>query len=278
MAVDRGAVAILDRYKRAGACEIGTHLHPWNTPPCTEERNERNSFTSNLPSNLQYEKIKSLHEAIAQNFGTPPTTYRSGRWGFNEDVAKNLIRLGYRIDTSIYPMWDWSSAGGPDYRRCSYQPFVYRTEAGAHGAAGSLLEVPATVDFLQRRRSAAASAFWTIKRWMPAPDKVLAVLGKLGVTNLVCLSPELSRASDMIRLATSLLARGAGVVNLFFHSPSLLPGCSPFVRTEGDADAFLARIDEFLRFAQAAGLTTATMAELTAEKVGASATRTLSTV
>src|ERR671922_839019 len=29
-------------------CEIGTHCHPWNTPPFEEELNKRNSMLCNL--------------------------------------------------------------------------------------------------------------------------------------------------------------------------------------------------------------------------------------
>jgi hypothetical protein len=66
----------------------------------------------------------------------------------------------------------------------------------------------------------------------------------------------------MIRLADTLLRRGARALNMFFHSPTLLEGCSPFTRTPADVSAFIARIDEFLAFAQKAGLRPVTMSEL----------------
>ena len=33
-------------------CQIGSHLHPWVTPPYTEDVNGRNSFTFNLEPSL----------------------------------------------------------------------------------------------------------------------------------------------------------------------------------------------------------------------------------
>ncbi|HSL21165.1 MAG TPA: hypothetical protein VK886_06485 [Vicinamibacterales bacterium] len=273
VATSARAVELLRMYHQENLCEIGTHLHPWNTPPLEERRTQVNSFLNNLPARLQYRKIETLHQTIAKNFGVEPRSFRSGRWGFSEDVARGLIRLGYAVDTSLYPATDWSPCGGPDYRECRHEPFVYRVGHDAHD--GALLEVPATIDFLQSRRGLANSAYWAVKRTLPAADTILAVLNRARLLNHVCLSPELCRADGMIRLAATLLRRGTRIVNMFFHSPSLLPGCSPFVKTEGDASAFLERIDRFLAFARSAGLRPVSMSELKPEDVGATAVRVL---
>ncbi len=50
------AVDILAKIFAEGRCEIGAHLHPWNTPPLKEDLTERNSMLSNLPYELQIEK------------------------------------------------------------------------------------------------------------------------------------------------------------------------------------------------------------------------------
>jgi hypothetical protein len=62
---------------------------------------------------------------------------------------------------------------------------------------------------------------------------------------------------------------------MFFHSPTLLPACTPFVRSEADVTDFLGRIDGFLAFAQSAGLRSVTMSELRAADVGASRVKVL---
>ena len=36
-----------------------------------------------------------------------PLAFRSGRWGFDAEVARNILRLGYRIDTSIVGTGIW---------------------------------------------------------------------------------------------------------------------------------------------------------------------------
>jgi hypothetical protein len=267
------AIEILGGYRDRGLCEIGTHPHPWNTPPIVEDRTPFNSFISNLPPELQFQKIKTLTETIERNFGCRPKAYRSGRWGFSDDVARNLVRLEYALDTSIYPTCDWRAAGGPDFTHRSYEPFVYRVESSA-GNCGSLLEVPPTIDFIQSPRRVASAVSRAIRR-LPAGDKIAAVLGKLRVLNHLTLSPEITDAPRMIRLADTLLNRGARVVNMFLHSPTLLEGCSPFTKTNADVTAFVARIDAFLAFAQSAGLRAVTMSELTPAAVGAFTSRAL---
>jgi hypothetical protein len=274
VATSTAAIDILGRYREEGRCEIGAHPHPWNTPPLEEERTPANSFISHLPTELQYRKLKTLHDTITQNFGAAPRSYRSGRWGFSDDIARHLIRLGYLVDTSLSPATDWGEYGGPDYSDRCLDPFVYVMPAQNGFAGGTLLEVPATVGFVQSQ-PALATAYWTIRRKVPAGDKVLAALSRTRLLNHVSLSPELHDAAHMIRLVRALLARGTTVVNMFFHSPSLLEGCSPFVRTAADAEDFLERIDRFLVFAQSAGLRPVTMSELTPAAVGASAAREL---
>jgi hypothetical protein len=270
VATSREGVEILGALQRDGQCEIGTHPHPWNTPPLEENRTQINSYICNLPPALQYEKIKTLTETIAANFGRRPTSYRSGRWGFNDDVAKNLIRLGYVVDTTIFPAWNWGP-DGPDFSAQSLVPSLYR----AAGSSAPLLEVPPTAGFLQGTGALLSSAFHAING-LPFGDKVLAGLRRIGILTRVCLSPEIEGAPKMIELARCVIGRGARVVNMFFHSPSLLEGRTPFVRTAADLDAFIARIDAFLAYAQAAGLRSVTMSELSAERVGAQTTHELS--
>ena len=79
----------------------------------------------------------------------------------------------------------------------------------------------------------------------------------------------------MICLTNALLRRGTRIINMFFHSPTLLEGCSPFVRTAADAASFLSRIDHYLAFATAAGLRPVTMSEVDAASVGATEVKLL---
>jgi hypothetical protein len=276
VATSSWAVETLGRYRDAGLCEIGAHPHPWNTPPIEEERTPSNSFIHHLPVDLQYRKIACLHQAIRTYFGIAPRSYRSGRWGFDENIARHLIHLGYAVDTSLSPAIDWSEYGGPDYSDQDLRPFVYEQAASQDSAGGRLLELPATIDFVQVPPRAVRVAYWAMHRRGPLGRKVLASFSRMGALNHVCLSPEIHDAEQMIRLTNALMRRHVPVVNMFFHSPSLLAGCSPFVRTSADAVDFVNRIDRFLSFAARAGLQPVSISELTAVEVGATRVRTLS--
>jgi hypothetical protein len=78
---------------------------------------------------LQFEKLQRLHEAIQDKFEMTPVAFRCGRWGFDAEVAKNIVRLGYRIDTSITPYTSWAPAFGPDFSYVSPQPYTFTQES-----------------------------------------------------------------------------------------------------------------------------------------------------
>jgi hypothetical protein len=252
------------------------HTHPWNTPPIAEQRTPTNSFITNLPVDLQFDKLSYLHQTITNNFGFAPRSHRSGRWGFDDNIARHLIKLGYSVDTSISPAIDWSEYGGPDYSARDLRAFVYEMPGADTDAPGELLELPATVAFVQAPE-VARSLYWTFRRRMPFGAEMLSVLRRLGAINHVCLSPELDLSNEMIRLVDALLRRDEPIINLFFHSPTLLEGCSPYARTRHDADAFLDRIEEFLSFAASAGIQSATLSEVSAAEARAKTVTVLET-
>jgi hypothetical protein len=57
----------------------------------------------------------------------------------------------------------------------------------------------------------------------------------------VILSPEGESLDAMLQLAERLLEQGERFLHLFWHSPSLVPGLSPFVR-DARSRALLATI------------------------------------
>ena len=251
VASDEESVKILRKILEDGRCEIGTHPHPWNTPPAEEERNERNSFMNNLPLDLQFRKIGALHEIIRRNFHVTPTSYRSGRWGFSEEVARNLSRLGYKVDSSLIPYTDWSEYKGPDYSSLSAKPRALTHDGNGDTPVDNLpVEVPPSVGYLQKDQEGCNRLYYRVLRSRLRNLPILGLLDRLKFLNRVSLSPEISSGRDMVRLASRMMRNGFMVLNLFFHSCSLLENCSPFVRTHADAEEFLRRIETVLAFAR----------------------------
>lgn len=255
VATDMGAIDRLRRIMEEGRCEIGTHCHPWNTPPFEEMKNDRNSMLCNLSEDLQLKKIDTLHQVITRNFGVVPTSFRAGRWGFGGSTARCLSHLGYTVDSSIIAFQNWEIYGGPDYSHVFPRAFTLEESVCMQGDLSSrLLEVPATAAFKQQRFGLCNKVWQKLGGKFMQKLHLRGILGRLGLLNKIWLSPENSSASDMIRLANTMIRQDSQILNLFFHSTALKAGISPFVITREDEAKFLQRIEEFLVFTRNAGI------------------------
>lgn len=262
VAADEKAASILKAVLDRGGCEIGAHCHPWNTPPFEEEINKSNTMLCNLPKGLQFKKLRVLDEAIKKSFGIKPTSFRCGRWGYNRDVAENLQRLGYKVDTSIAAYTDWSAYDGPDFSTIPPGPFRFSADdILKEQPGGPLAEVPATVGFLQRRYALSNRILRAVSRRPVKRPRLSGILYRLNIVNKVWLSPEFSDAATMIRLAGTMKKNNYAFLNMSFHSPNLIAGLTPFVRTKEAEKDFLDRTNEFLKFACAEGIESITLSE-----------------
>lgn len=262
IATDDKASELLSSIQSSGRCEIGSHCHPWNTRPFDEEINEVNSMLSNLTGDLQYKKMRHLHETIKERFGITPVSFRCGRWGYNTDVAKNLSRLGYRVDTSITAFTDWSMYHGPDFSDIGPESFRFKADdIFSTDPGGPLLEVPATVGFLQDDYEKSNRLHNTMQKGPFRSFRLVDVMQRLNLLNKVYLSPELAGGSQMIKLAESLLRNEYEVINMFFHSPTLKGGLTPFVGNKKDEKRFISDIRDFLAFTKKTGIESITLSE-----------------
>lgn len=226
-------------------CEIGAHLQAWENPPFVEELGERTSYNHNLPAWLQKEKLHRLTEAICSNIGVQPVVYRAGRYGIGEEMAWILRALDYQIDMSVLPGTDLRRQHGPDFRRAFNRPYWF-------GRDRELLEIPLTVGFCGLLSSPALPRALSPDLYsLLSQPRVQRVHGpgffaRLGLLERITLTPEGISIAEMKRLTRDLLARGNRVFSLNYHSSSLLPGYTPYVRNAGDLDRFLARIASYL--------------------------------
>jgi hypothetical protein len=230
---------------QSGRCEIGAHLHPWITPPFSEPLSARNSFSQNLAPDLQQEKLARLTEAIIANFAVRPLTYRAGRLGVGEEIAGLLTGLGYQIDMSVLPGIDLRELHGPDFRGSFDRPYWF-------GAGLPLLELPATSGFAGLFTAAYLPKSFHVGLYgaLARFDKLRlrGVCARLGLLDWIPSSPEGVTSAELRRLTRALLARGNRVFVLSYHSSSLLPGSTQYVRSSSELSAFLSRIAEYLEF------------------------------
>jgi hypothetical protein len=231
---DTRATAILRDLHQTGGCEIGAHLHPWSCPPFSSGERQRIDFPSNLPEERLAAKLETLTTRLTEVFGTPPRSYRAGKFGLNDRMPPLLARCGYLADTSITPMVDWRELGGPDFSSEGPGP------RWLGNGPDSLVEVPVGI-VLTRRLPA------PLRRLYLSTPRCLHFRGILGWEylnwiDLVWLYPALFSAKQMIVGCNRLVEEGVPVLNVFLHSSELEPGQSPYTRTTDDVDRYLERL------------------------------------
>ncbi|HZH42375.1 MAG TPA: glycosyltransferase, partial [Gemmatimonadales bacterium] len=235
---------ILRGLAATGRAEIGAHLHPWNTPPVILDLSPRNTMMGHLPLDLQRAKVNCLTELLAAGLAERPYTFRAGRWGFTGTTAGVLIDTGYRVDSSVTPFRSWASDEG--FSHIGAPLNVYRLNGrGDHRipvSDGALIEVPLSWGYTHRPWATLTAVNRFVTRPMPRRLGLDSLVKRLHLVNQVVLSPEVEALDDMERLAWKLLDRGARHLHLTFHSPSLIPGLSPFASTAKDVDLLYARI------------------------------------
>lgn len=225
----------------AGCCEIGAHLQPWVNPPFTEVLCEPNSFPCNLPPELERRKAEHLTRAIEDNLGVRPAVYKAGRYGVGPATPGILASLGYHIDVSVMPHTDLRPLSGPDFRRCSARPYWC-------GADATLLEIPLTVGYTGLLGARGTRLYPRVAGPGAVRLHLPGVLARLGLLERTLLSPEGATHEELRRLTEALLRSGHRVFSLTYHSPSLAPGHTPYVRSQAELSAFLERIERYLDY------------------------------
>lgn len=252
---DERATDILGPAQAAGRCEIGAQLHPWVTPPHDEEVSARNSYTGNLSPQLQRAKMTMLRDAIRDRFSAAPTVYRAGRYGLGPDSATMLAELGFRCDTSVRSGFDYRAGHGPDYRAAPLHPWWVYTPAGA------VLEMPVTTVFDGLLGNFGPPLYHRIAR---SGSRAGAALARLGLVERIALTPEGIPVDRALKAIDIAIAARLPVLNFSFHSPSLQPGNTPYVRTAADLDQFYRWWDEVLNHLARRGVEPTTAAEIVA--------------
>jgi hypothetical protein len=243
---DGDAVRELRRYVDRGECLVSVQLHGWVTPPLRGSTDDRTSFVGNLPPAVEEEKLVHLIAAFRARFGERPRVFRSGRYGLGASTPQLLERHGFDVDVSVAPRTQFTIQGGPDFSAMDCTPFWF-------GETRRVLEVPlcrSVVGWGGRLARDIYLAGDAGDRGRPAAWRrsVLSLLGGLRAAERVTLSPEGNDLPAMRRLVRRLLARGERVLTVSFHSSSLRPGRSPYVRTARDLHLFYDRLSALLHF------------------------------
>lgn len=221
---DPRAVAILREALADGVSAVGTQLHAWVTPPFDEALTPANSFAGNLPEALEAAKIDILTAAIAAAFGTQPLIYRAGRYGVGPATLRLLAARGYLLDSSMRSRYSYAREGGPDFAAIGNAAF--RREG--------LVELPLTTVHTGLLRRGGDPLYRALGR----VPKGRGVFARARLLSRVALTPEDMPLADAREAVAVALGEGERLLTFAFHSPSLAPGHTPYVRDAAGLAAF----------------------------------------
>jgi hypothetical protein len=251
---DPKAVDLLADWASNGRAAIGVQLHPWVNPPFVEEVSSFNSYASNLPAELEMEKLSQLHAKIISETGVRPAIYRAGRYGAGARTAEFLKELGIAIDSSVRSNFDYSSQSGPNYSSYPLNPYWM--------LGGDLLELPVTTVFGGALRKQGRHLFGAAF----TSSTTRSLLARTGMLERIALTPEgipLQKAIEGVDLA---IEAGVGILNFSFHSPSLDIGHTPYVRNHADQMAFYDWWEKMFEYLEQRGIRPVSVAEIAALK------------
>lgn len=227
IAADERSAAILRAVIADGRSAVGAQLHPWVNPPDEEEVSPAASFAGNLPEALEAAKLDRLTDVITRAVGVRPVAFRAGRYGLGPATLRLLAARGYRLDGSMRSWFDYRADGGPDF--AAIGPHAFRP-----AEADGVIELPPTTLFTGSLRSLGRS----LHHAAGGVPFARGALARAGLLSRVPLTPEgvpIEEACEAVRVAVSDDVR---VLSLSFHSPSLVPGHTPYVRDAADLAHF----------------------------------------
>ena len=213
---------------------------PWDTPPFVEAITDRNSYPGNLPE-VEREKLVRLTAAIARNIGVQPRIYKAGRYGLGSATPGILAELGYEIDVERSARHQFASAARPGFLQMPGPPILVRHQPRACWRFRRRFDTPVRSPV---SRVARALTTHPVSGALHVPG----ILSRLGLLERIVLTPEGVTFEEQRPLTRAMLRRGYRVFSLTYHSPSLAPGNTPYVRDSVELRSFLRCIDRYLEF------------------------------
>lgn len=253
IAVDPEAVAILRDVVADGRSAIGAQLHPWVSPPFEEPLEPWASFAGNLPAELEAAKLDVLTVAITAAWNEQPLIYRAGRYGIGRQTLGLLSARGYRVDSSMRARYSYSP-DGPDFTGIG--PHAFRRDG--------LIELPLT---------SILTGAWPdamLYRMLGRVPRARGAAARTGIVERIALTPEGIALREVLTAIDVAVREGVGLLTFSFHSPSLVPGHTPYVRNAADRRAFDMWWDGVLNHLEQRGIRAATLVEVIAAADGQS--------
>lgn len=244
MVMDSRFTLFAKKASRENRCEIGMHLHAYNTPPFYDigaYYPNNFPFITEYPEEVITEKIHTMTKVLSSVFETDIISHRAGRWSINDIYLRQLKKSGYLIDCSATPTIDWSNTVGLSKGSCGTNYINCPQET--HYMDNNLLEVPVTVrkirkSFIDNPKTAMDYARM-IKRNIYGQTLWLRPNGK-----------NLSEMEFLIEMEKN--NNNIDYIMFMLHSSELMPSGSPTFKTKEcidklyeDMECIFKKISEF---------------------------------
>lgn len=232
VAKDDRASGFMREFVKKKSCEIGAHLHSWDTPPYRELDVKNAVPNTELPDSLFREKILRLRDLLESRFQKQVTSYRAGRWGIAKSHFLILERAGFLVDTSL--RFDYTNQN----RR--FQLHRHNMRAPFYPVDGcQILEVAPTILIDTRLPLLNKISFFY-------QYKIFSLLvKKLGFNKFKWLRPHYSSFEE---LKTITLKTESKYLNMMFHSSEIIPDGSPYYSGWDEIKVFYAGLEKFFSF------------------------------
>lgn len=245
-----------------GNFELGAHLHPeFIAPDKMYDDYAGKKGAANgcfYPPEIEFEKISAITSLFESKLGYKPTSFRAGRFSASANTINSLVKLGYKADTSVTPhiCWNDKSREKPvDFTSAPEQPYFIKAGTILEtDRSGKLLQVPVSIA-LQKRN--------------PVKELLSSAGGfrhPFRTTKPLWLRPFYSSAEEMVYIAETFKKKYANaetvVLNMMFHNVEVLPGLSPYTKTDNDCKEYMRQLGIFFSYCNTNGIIAAGLSQL----------------
>ena len=245
VATDARSAEVLRALQDGGDCEIGAHHHAWETPPCTAEDVRRHPYASTLPRR-QFEAqldVADRRDRARRRAAPRLVSLRPVRF-LRRRTSPALERLGYRVESSVAPLFYEAHKGGPGFRRGAALAVLPRLRQRRRGRDERRARGPGLGG--AEPPPAAAGCSMPTRARRAVHDQARAA-GAAALLRMRWLRPSYSSLEDMVGARPRPRRRDEPVLNLLFHSSEAIVGGSPYNRTRRGARRFLRSARAVLR-------------------------------
>lgn len=227
-------------------CEIGMHLHAWNSPPLYDlavrtDVEPGAPYLIEYPDDIMANKVSFLTDLLEETFETKMATHRSGRWATNQKYFEILDQHNYKVDCSVTPLIDWTKAAGQsknsfgtDYSKFEKIPYMVENT--------NILEIPVTIRENHRLKSLKGCG---VRKGITRIKEAYDGYGP------VWLRPKNKKENleDMLYLVDRISKeRKSDYLMFMLHSSEFMPGGSPNFKNNEDIEQLYSNLEILFKY------------------------------